>query len=84
MAIVFSLETPTLLAKSDIFIPKFTAGEGGGGSTGLGNIPKKFQFFLVPLLSGIVRSLTNMLGRGDSFMTLENAYDCEHIIGYSA
>ena len=36
VAIVFGLENLTLLAKSDISIPKCT--EGGGGSTGLGNI----------------------------------------------
>ena len=45
MAIVFGLQKPDFfLAKSDIWIPKCT--ERGGGSTGLGNIPKKiYQCF---------------------------------------
>ena len=30
--------------KSDIFIPKCTKEGGGGDSTGLGNIPKQYQF----------------------------------------
>ena len=42
VAIVFGLETQTFLAKSHIFIP---SGLGVGGSTGLGIIPKKYQFF---------------------------------------
>ena len=47
MAIVFGLENPTFLAKSDILIPKCAK----GGSTGLGIIPKKYHFFwLLPLL----------------------------------
>ena len=29
MAIVFGLDNPTFMAKSDIFIPKYTEGEGG-------------------------------------------------------
>ena len=43
MAIVFGLENPTCFAKSDFCIPECT--EGGGGSTGLGNIPKKYHIF---------------------------------------
>ena len=46
MAIVFGLENLTFLAKSDIFIPKYTEG-GALGSTDLGNIPKNYQFFVV-------------------------------------
>ena len=45
MAIVFGLENPTFLVKSHIFIPKCTEGE--EGFTGLGIIPKEYQFFLL-------------------------------------
>ena len=77
-----------LALKTRLFWPKvtflFLNVPRGRGSTGLGNIPKNYQFFLVLPLSGIVRSLTNMLGRRDSPMKLENAYDCQQIIGYFA
>ena len=46
MTIAFGLENSTFLAQSNIFIPKFT--EGGGGSTGLGNIPNKHFFDAFP------------------------------------
>ena len=45
MAIVFGLEKLIFLAKSDIFIPKYT---GGGG--GLGIIPKIYNFFSASLI----------------------------------
>ena len=82
MAIVLAL-------KNRLFWPKviflFLNVPRGRGSTGLGNIPKNYQFFLVFPLSGMMRNLTNMLGRGDSPMKLENAYDCQQIIiGYFA
>ena len=40
---MFGLENPTFLAKSDNIVPKCTRGE---ESTGLGYIPKIYQFFL--------------------------------------
>ena len=41
MAIVFGLKYPTFLAKSYIFISKYTK----GGSKGLGIIPKEYHCF---------------------------------------
>ena len=54
MAIVFCLENPTFLAKSKIWIPKCTE---GGGSTGLENIPKKYQFLFTASLNNDVCEL---------------------------
>ena len=58
MAIVFGHEIHILIlnfAKIQIFIPKST--EGGGGSTGLGNIPKKTFFWVLPLI-GLLTKLS--------------------------
>ena len=54
MAIVFGFENPTFLAKIHIFIPKCTE---GGGSTGLENIPKKYQFLFTASLNNDVCEL---------------------------
>ena len=57
MAIALSLETPTVLAKSDIFIPKCIE----GGSIGLGNIPNKYQFLFSASLSSKFKVKWNFL-----------------------
>ena len=44
--LLLALKIRLFLAQSNIFIPKFT--EGGGGSTGLGNIPNKHFFDAFP------------------------------------
>ena len=48
--IVVGIENPPFLAKSHIFIPRCTA---GGGSNGLGTIPKNIIFDSFP--KGILR-----------------------------
>ena len=56
MAIVFfALENLTFLAKIRIYIPECTEEE-GGGSTSLGNIPKKSFFLVLPLQSHLIQT----------------------------
>ena len=59
-----ALKTLLFLVKSDIFIP-FQMYQGGvGGSTGLGIIPKKYQFYLVLPLKGQLRHICLISGLG--------------------
>ena len=68
VAIVFGHEIHILilnLATIHIFIPKSAYGGRGGGSTGLGNIPKKETFSVLPLYPPLKKYTTTGSGGSD-------------------